>query len=211
MMLICGCLAIQMQLQHTFTFTVSCSGCFPEHDLFPPHESAHFLHSECMNPRMDPHWFALVTDTLLYDGCVPGAQGGVMRIVVDGYNAPVTAGNFVDLVARGFYDGMDIQRADGFVVQTGKPAGSVRGACHAPQAACSFMLTHAGNSMTCSMPHRCDHGDASAQSIALPWLPEAQLLQHVALHGSAAIQTGDFGCGSNLKRPIAAKDAKLLS
>ncbi len=49
-----------------------------------------------------------------------------MRIVVDGYNAPVTAGNFVDLVARGFYDGMDIQRADGFVVQTGKPAGSVR-------------------------------------------------------------------------------------
>ena len=49
-----------------------------------------------------------------------------MRIVVDGYNAPVTAGNFVDLVARGFYDGMDIQRADGFVVQTGKPPGSVR-------------------------------------------------------------------------------------
>jgi cyclophilin family peptidyl-prolyl cis-trans isomerase len=44
-----------------------------------------------------------------------------LTIVVDGYNAPVSAGDFVDLAKRGFYDGMDIQRADGFVVQTGKP------------------------------------------------------------------------------------------
>ena len=29
-----------------------------------------------------------------------------MTIVVDGYNAPVTAGNFVDLVNRGFYNGL---------------------------------------------------------------------------------------------------------
>ena len=42
-----------------------------------------------------------------------------MTMVVDGYNAPVTAGNFVDLVKRKFYDGMQIQRSDGFVVQTG--------------------------------------------------------------------------------------------
>ena len=28
----------------------------------------------------------------------------------------------MDLVTKNFYDGMDIQRADGFVVQTGKPA-----------------------------------------------------------------------------------------
>jgi hypothetical protein len=34
----------------------------------------------------------------------------VVRIVVDGYNAPLTAGNFVDLVARRFYDGMAIQK-----------------------------------------------------------------------------------------------------
>ena len=50
----------------------------------------------------------------------------MMRIVVDGYNAPVTAGNFVDLVDRKFYDSMQIQRADGFVVQTGDPDGPVR-------------------------------------------------------------------------------------
>ncbi|KAL3163266.1 Peptidyl-prolyl cis-trans isomerase, chloroplastic [Trebouxia sp. C0010 RCD-2024] len=53
-------------------------------------------------------------------------SGGVMKIVVDGYNAPVTAGAFVDLVDKQFYDGMEIQRADGMVVQTGRPEGNVR-------------------------------------------------------------------------------------
>ena len=37
------------------------------------------------------------------------------------YTAPLTAGNFVDLVQKGFYDGMHVQRSDGFVVQTGDP------------------------------------------------------------------------------------------
>ena len=44
-----------------------------------------------------------------------------MKIVVDGYNAPVTAGAFVDLVQKKFYDGMEVQRSDGLVVQTGRP------------------------------------------------------------------------------------------
>jgi Cyclophilin type peptidyl-prolyl cis-trans isomerase/CLD len=43
-------------------------------------------------------------------------------IVLDGYNAPVSAGCFLDLVQQKWYDGMTVQRADGFVVQTGKPA-----------------------------------------------------------------------------------------
>lgn len=54
-----------------------------------------------------------------------GVTGGTMRIVVDGYNAPVTAGNFVDLVQRGFYNNIEVQRADGFVVQFGDPDGPV--------------------------------------------------------------------------------------
>ena len=41
--------------------------------------------------------------------------------------APVTGGNFVDLVQKGFYDNMDIQRSDGFVVQTGDPKGEAEG------------------------------------------------------------------------------------
>ena len=49
---------------------------------------------------------------------------GSFVAVIDGYNAPVTGGNFVDLVQRGFYDGMDFIRAeDNYVLQTGDPAG----------------------------------------------------------------------------------------
>ncbi|XP_077221419.1 peptidyl-prolyl cis-trans isomerase CYP38, chloroplastic-like [Tasmannia lanceolata] len=57
----------------------------------------------------------------------PSIENCVFRIVLDGYNAPVTAGNFLDLVERHFYDGMEIQRADGFVVQTGDPEGPAEG------------------------------------------------------------------------------------
>ena len=53
--------------------------------------------------------------------------GGTMIIVADGYNAPVSSGDFIDLCRRGFYDGMDIQRADGFVVQAGRPDGDAEG------------------------------------------------------------------------------------
>ncbi len=49
---------------------------------------------------------------------------GNMTMVVDGYSAPITAGNFVDLVQRGFYDGLDFTRAEeSYVVQTGDPPG----------------------------------------------------------------------------------------
>lgn len=49
---------------------------------------------------------------------------GDMTVVVDGYSAPVTAGNFVDLVKRGFYNGLPFTRAEeSYVVQVGDPPG----------------------------------------------------------------------------------------
>mmetsp|Transcript_27618 Transcript_27618/g.33564 ORF Transcript_27618/g.33564 Transcript_27618/m.33564 type:complete len:457 (+) Transcript_27618:165-1535(+) len=50
-----------------------------------------------------------------------------LTMIIDGYAAPVTAGNFIDLVNKGFYDKMDVQRSDGFVVQTGEPKGDAVG------------------------------------------------------------------------------------
>jgi len=49
--------------------------------------------------------------------------------VIDGYNAPLTGGNIVDLVSKGYYYGKNITRSDGFAVQTGDndPEGSVHG------------------------------------------------------------------------------------
>jgi peptidylprolyl isomerase len=53
---------------------------------------------------------------------------GEMTVVVDGYSAPVTAGNFVDLVQRGFYDGLAFTRAeDSYVLQIGDPPGKDEG------------------------------------------------------------------------------------
>ncbi len=53
---------------------------------------------------------------------------GDLVLVVDGYNSPVTAGNFVDLVEKGFYDGLPFIRAeDNYVLQTGDPNGPEEG------------------------------------------------------------------------------------
>lgn len=49
---------------------------------------------------------------------------GTVTFVVDGYSAPVTAGNFVDLVQRGFYNGLEFTRAEeSYVLQAGDPPG----------------------------------------------------------------------------------------
>jgi peptidylprolyl isomerase len=49
---------------------------------------------------------------------------GNLTIVADGYSAPVTAGNFIDLVQRGFYNGLPFTRAEeSYVLQTGDPQG----------------------------------------------------------------------------------------
>ena len=53
---------------------------------------------------------------------------GDLTVVVDGYNAPLTAGAFVDLVQKGFYDGLPFTRAEDFyVLQTGDPEGPAQG------------------------------------------------------------------------------------
>ena len=49
---------------------------------------------------------------------------GNLTLVVDGYSAPITAGNFVDLVQRGFYNGLEFTRSEeSYVLQTGDPPG----------------------------------------------------------------------------------------
>lgn len=48
---------------------------------------------------------------------------GTMVMVADGYSAPVTAGDFVDLVQRGFYDGLKFIPSEDYVLQVGDPPG----------------------------------------------------------------------------------------
>ncbi|HHP7232941.1 MAG TPA: peptidylprolyl isomerase [Xenococcaceae cyanobacterium] len=49
---------------------------------------------------------------------------GDLTIVVDGYSAPINAGNFVDLVNRGFYDDLNFNREEElYILQAGDPPG----------------------------------------------------------------------------------------
>ncbi|MEM1368756.1 MAG: peptidylprolyl isomerase, partial [Cyanobacteria bacterium P01_H01_bin.15] len=48
---------------------------------------------------------------------------GDLTVVLDGYSAPVNAGNFLDLVQRGFYDGLNMFITEEFAVQSGDPPG----------------------------------------------------------------------------------------
>ena len=53
---------------------------------------------------------------------------GDMKAIVDGYNAPLTAGAFIDLSSRKFYKDLPINRAEEFfVLQTGDPIGEAIG------------------------------------------------------------------------------------
>jgi peptidylprolyl isomerase len=53
---------------------------------------------------------------------------GDITVIADGYSAPVTAGNFVDLVNKKFYDNLPFIRAEDFyVLQTGDPNGPEEG------------------------------------------------------------------------------------
>ncbi len=58
-------------------------------------------------------------------------KGSPITIEVDGTNAPITAGNFVDLVQKGVYDGLTFHRVirepQPFVVQGGDPKGNGTG------------------------------------------------------------------------------------
>ncbi len=64
-------------------------------------------------------------------------DSGKVIIEVDGDSAPITAGNFIDLVRRGFYDGLTFHRVvkqpNPFVVQGGDPLGNGTGGFSDPQ------------------------------------------------------------------------------
>lgn len=55
-------------------------------------------------------------------------EKGSIELIVDGFNAPITGGNFIDLVQRGFYAGTEVNRAEEYyVVQAGDPPGAEDG------------------------------------------------------------------------------------
>ena len=55
-------------------------------------------------------------------------NGGIIKIELDEKSAPITAANFKELAAKGFYDGLTFHRViSGFMIQGGCPKGNGTG------------------------------------------------------------------------------------
>jgi len=65
-----------------------------------------------------------LTDDLGGSAGKPMGKEANIRIIIDGLHAPLTGGNFVDLVNKGFYNNMPIQRDEELTEQFGQPKGA---------------------------------------------------------------------------------------
>jgi cyclophilin family peptidyl-prolyl cis-trans isomerase len=93
--------------------------------------------------------------------------------------APITAGNFLDLVNRGFYDGLSFHRYEpGFVIQGGDPKGNGSG---------GFIDPQTGRERTIKLEVSGDlkHGDAGTLAMARTQVPDSASSQFYITLGRA--------------------------
>ncbi|HKV38446.1 MAG TPA: peptidylprolyl isomerase [Blastocatellia bacterium] len=94
--------------------------------------------------------------------------------------APITAGNFIDLVNRGFYDGLGFHRYEpGFVIQGGDPKGNGTGGFIDPQ-------TGRERTIKLEVSPELKHGDAGAVAMARSQSPNSASSQFYITLGPAA-------------------------
>jgi peptidyl-prolyl cis-trans isomerase B (cyclophilin B) len=93
---------------------------------------------------------------------------------------PITAGNFIDLVERGFYDGLKFHRYEpNFVVQGGDPRGNGTGGFVDPQ-------TKRERRIKLEVSPDLKHGDAGAVAMARSQDPNSASCQFYITLGPAA-------------------------
>jgi peptidyl-prolyl cis-trans isomerase B (cyclophilin B) len=109
----------------------------------------------------------VITDPLV----IMETSKGTIKIQVYRKDAPITAGNFLDLVQKGFYDGLVFHRYEpGFVIQGGDPHGNGTGTYVDPQTRTERLipleiklgLRHSEAGMV-AMAHSGDPNSASCQ------------------------------------------------
>jgi len=93
---------------------------------------------------------------------------------------PITAGNFIDLIERGFYNGLKFHRYEpGFVIQGGDPRGNSRGGFVDPQ-------TKRERRIKLEVTPELKHGDAGALAMARSNEPNSASCQFYITLGPAA-------------------------
>ena len=104
------------------------------------------------------------------------------KITVELYEdkAPLTAGNFIDLVEQGFYNGLKFHRYEpGFVIQGGDPRGNGTGGFLDPQ-------TGRERRIKLEVSPELKHGDAGALAMARSQDPNSASCQFYIPLGPAA-------------------------
>jgi len=111
---------------------------------------------------------------------------GAITIEVFEAGAPITAGNFLDLVGRGFYNGLTFHRYEpGFVIQGGCPRGNGTG---------GFIDPATGRERTIQLEVSQDlkHGEAGAVAMARSQNPNSASSQFYITLGRAAFLDGNY-------------------
>jgi peptidyl-prolyl cis-trans isomerase B (cyclophilin B) len=100
--------------------------------------------------------------------------------------APITAGNFIDLVQRGFYDGLKFHRYEpGFVIQGGDPRGNGSGGFVDP-------ATGRERRIKLEVAPELKHGDAGAVAMARSQSPDSASCQFYITLGPAAFLDSQY-------------------
>jgi len=111
---------------------------------------------------------------------------GEMTIELYEDKAPITAGNFLDLVSRGFYNGLSFHRYEpGFVIQGGDPKGDGTG---------GFIDPQTGRERRIKLEVSADlkHGDAGALAMARTNSPDTASSQFYITLGPAAFLDNQY-------------------
>jgi peptidyl-prolyl cis-trans isomerase B (cyclophilin B) len=94
--------------------------------------------------------------------------------------APITAGNFIDLIERGFYDGLSFHRYEPkFVIQGGDPVGNGTGGFKDPE-------TGRERRIKLEVSRELKHGDAGGVAMARSQSPDSASSQFYITLGPAA-------------------------
>ena len=104
---------------------------------------------------------------------------GTIKFVLNEDLAPVTAGNFIELAEKKFYDGLTFHRVEpGFVIQGGCPQGTGTGG--------------SGKNIPLEVTPNLKHGEAGAVAMARSSAPNSASSQFYITLGPAAFLDGNY-------------------